>query len=326
MRDMKLLFLRGQVPTDRPKEQIMFDSIEACDDVWSQLGAELSKDGYGEIWYWGGNRKVRYRDNLVERWVSSFNASQPKFEPTVIFARGGFPQYDTILNRYPQAFKIYYGAGRRFLPKSPFKKYDLILVDTPKQLAQARKNLPRVRTELFIKPAAENIFSPVPRTKEYDVIFCSNEHKSGIKGHDFILSAFPNDLKMVQLGIASPKLRAQYPNIHFTKWIPRRKIPEYYGKSKIAVICCANVDSCPRIIPEALACNCPILVLDTVNVWRDKYVTPETGEISSRECFIENLIEMISNYKKFEPYNYYKNHLSLQVSANHIRKLMGDKK
>jgi len=321
-----MLFLRGQVPTDRPKEQIMFHRLQDCDDVWSQLGAELSKDGYGEIWYWGGKRKVQYRNNLMERWIPSFSSSKPKFEPTLIFARGGFPQYDTILNRYPKAFKIYYGAGKRFLPKSSFKKYNLILVDTHKQLEKARKLFPEIRSELFIKPAADNVFAPAESDKEYDVIFCSNEHKSGIKGHNFILPALPNGIKMIQLGIVSSKLRSKYSNVKFTKWIPRRKIPGYYGKSKVAVICCSNVDSCPRIIPEALACNCPILVLDTVNVWREKYITPMTGRTSNREHFIDNLRIMIRDYQKFSPYDYYKNNLSLKVSADYIHALIRGEK
>jgi len=247
---MKLLFLRGQVPTDRPKEQIMFDSLEECDDTWTQLANHLSQDDYGEVWYWGGKRKVKYRDNFIERWVPSYKKRKTKFEPDVIFARGGFPQYDVILERHPHAYRIYYGAGRRFVPRSSFNKYNLILVDTPKQLKVARNKFPKSRCELFIKPAADNVFHPLKHDKEFDVIFSSNEHKSGIKGHDFILPRFPSDLKMVQTGIVSSRLKSKHPGINFTGWIPRKKLPAYYAKSKVAVVCCNNVDSCPRDTPH----------------------------------------------------------------------------
>ncbi len=180
---MNLLFLRGSVPKDRDPNQIKFTNLVKCDDVWTQLASHMSKDGFGEVWYWGGRREVVYRCNFVERWVSDYKKYKTSFKPDVVFARGGFPQYDTIFERFPKAFKIYYGAGRRFLPQSRFKNYDLILVDTPKQLARARKTFPKVRSELFIKPAADNIFQPCSATKDYDVIFSSNEHKSGIKGH-----------------------------------------------------------------------------------------------------------------------------------------------
>lgn len=320
---MKLLFLRGQVPKDRDPRQIMYDNLEDCCDVWTQLANHLSKDGYGEVWYWGSERKVIYRDNFIEKWVPSYKKRKPSFEPDVVFARGGFPQYDVMLNRYPEAYRIYYGAGRRFMPRSSFRDYDLILVDTPKQLKKVRKAFPKARSELFIKPAADNIFKPQGGTKDYDVIFSSNEHKSGIKGHGFVLPGFPNDLKMIQTGIVSPKLRAKHPNIEFTGWIPRRELPDLYGKSKVAIVCCTDVDSCPRVISEALACDCPLLVLDSVNLWKEKYINEQTGRMASSREFFTELRDMIDAHDKFSPYNYYRENLSLEKAANHIREIIG---
>jgi len=323
---LNLLFLRGAVPRDRDPRQIMFDTLDACDDVWTQLVSHLAKDGYGEVWYWGGKRKVVYRDNFIERWVPDYKSHKLSFTPDVIFARGGFPQYDVVLERFPKAYRIYYGAGQRFLPQSSFKKYNLILVDTPKQLNKARKNFPSIRSELFIKPAADNVFKPYNESKIYDVIFSSNEHKSGIKGHNFILPQFPNDLKMIQTGISSPKLRAKYPNIEFTGWIPRRELPVLYSKSKIAVVCCTDKDSCPRVIPEALACGCPLLILNSVNLWHDKYITEQTGKIVSSEDFFIEMRSMINTYREYSPYNYYRENLSLEKAAEHISKIIGGEK
>ncbi len=320
---MNLLFLRGQVPRDRNPKQIMFDRLEDCDDVWTQLANHLSKDGHGEVWYWGGKRKVVYRDNFIERWMPDYKKHKPTFSPDVVFSRGGFPQYDVVLERHPKAYRIYYGAGRRFLPQSSFRKYNLILVDTPKQLKRARNNFPKIRSELFIKPAADNIFKPHEEEKEYDVIFSSNEHKAGIKGHNFILPQFPNDLKMIQTGIVSPKLRVQYPNVEFTGWIPRRKLPALYSKSRIAVVCCADVDSCPRVIPEALACGCPLLILDSVNLWHDKYINDQTGRKVSRRDFFMEMRDMIDTHTEYSPYNYYRENLSLEKAAEHIKGIIG---
>jgi hypothetical protein len=297
----------------------MFDNIDKCDDVWSQLANYLAADDYGEIWYWEGKRKIKYRSNFIERWVPCYKRHKSSFDPDVIFARGGFPQYDVVLARYPKAFKIYYGAGRRFAPQSSFRKYDLIFVDTPKQLEQVKARFPQSRSELFIKPAADNVFVPTPASKEYDVIFCSNEHKAGIKGHSFILPHFPMDLKMVQTGIVSPKLRLKYPHVKFTGWIPRCELPALYGKSKVAIVCCTNVDSCPRIIPEALACDCPLLILDSVNLWYDKYLNNQTGRVASADEFFIELQDMIESYRDFTPYNYYKENLSLVKAAEYVK-------
>lgn len=320
---MKLLFLRGSVPQDRDPQQIMYDKLEDCCDVWTQLANHLSKDGYGEIWYWGGKRKVIYRENFIEKWVPSYKRHRLSFIPDVVFARGGFPQYDVVLNRYPKAYRIYYGAGRRFMPQSSFRNYNLILVDTPHQLKEVRKAFPKVRSELFIKPAADNIFQPHDKPKDYDVIFSSNEHKAGIKGHDFILPQFPNDLKMIQTGISSLKLRSRYPNIKFTGWIPRQKLPALYNRSRIAVVCCTNVDSCPRVIPEALACGCPLLVLDSVNLWHDKYINQQTGRVASRKDFFIEMRKMINTYTEYSPYKYYRENLSLEKAAEHIKRMIG---
>jgi len=319
---VNLLFLRGQVPSDRNPCQIKFTDIDKCDDVWTQLAYYLSRDGQGEVWYWGGKRKVRYKDNFVERWVPNYKKHKSKFQPDVVFARGGFPQYDVVLKRYPEAFKIYYGAGKRFIPCSKFTDYDLILVDTDKQKKKVLSKFPKARVELFIKPSADNVFKAEKTLKEYDVIFSSNEHPSGIKGHNFILPIFPSDLKMVQVGIASKKLKRKYPNIHFTGWIPRKEIPNYYAKSRVAVVCCKSIDSCPRIIPEALSCGCPVLLLDTVNIWRDKYVTPQTGSISSATNFISSLRLMLKQVDGYRPYEYYMEHLSLEKAAQYIKDLI----
>lgn len=318
---MKLLFLRGQVPQDRDPRQIMFDSLMECDDVWTQLAARLAVGGYGEVWYWNGQRCVEYQNNFVERWIPNFGITEHDFQPDIIFARGGFTAYDQILRRNPRAFKIYYGAGRRFLPTSAFTDYDLILNDSPNQLAIVKEKLPHIKSSLFIKPVAENIFRPVTGSKEYDVIFVGNEMSSGIKGHAFLLPNIPKDLRVIQVGVASKKLRRSYPHVSFTGWIPRKQIPPLYGKAKVAICGCDMIDSCPRIIPEALACGCPLLVLDSVKFWQEKYITDASGIICSRQAFSEKLSWMVENCGLFSPYEHYRSSLSLDIATRWILRL-----
>ncbi len=316
---MRLLFLRGQVPTDRDPRQIMYDRLEDNCDMWTQLGAEIAKDGYGEVWYWGGNRCVKYRDNFVERWKPSLNDKKDDFQPDVIIARGGFPEYDAVMQRHPKAFKIYYGAGKRYFPQSRFKSYNLIITDSERQLGEVKNKFPNIKSTLFVKPAADNIFKPISGDKECDVIFVGNEHAAGIKGHDFILKNVPKSLKMIQAGIVSKKLRRSFPHVSFTRWIPRRQIPELYAKSKVAVVCCKGIDSCPRVIPEALACDCPLLVLDSVRFWHDKYINEKTGKICTKESFVSDLQDMVDRYTDFVPYAYYNDNLSLKIAAQQLR-------
>lgn len=319
---ISLLLLRGQVPRDRDPRQIMFDSLDECDDVWTQLAAAMASGGYGEVWYWGGERTVEYRDGFTERWLPDLGGAGHDFDPDIILARGGFREYDAVLRRHPRAFKVYYGAGRRSVP-TVSAGYDLVLVDSPEQLAEAEAKLPGVRSSLFVKPAAENVFRPRPGPKEHDVIFVGNETGPDLKGHGFVLPNLPAGMRMVQVGIASEGLRAAHPRVLFTGWIPRRDIPGLYGRAKAAICCCGEVDSCPRVIPEALACDCPILVLDGVRLWRDRYITPETGLSAPRESFFDRLSWLVENHRSFTPYEYYRRNLSLGVAAEHILRLCG---
>lgn len=319
---MKLLFLRGQVPQDRNPKQIMFDDILDCDDMWSQLARYLSIGGYGEIWYWNGKRKVKYNENLVERWIPKFKKYKSSFIPDVIFARGGFPEYDCVLKRYPNAYKIYYGAGTRSYPqgKCKFTNFNLILNDTKKQVKATRKKNPKTRVEILIKPVAENIFKPVAENifKKYDIILVGNYNSRVDKGHDFAFKRIPKNYKILCAGIVPKNIRRKYSHVKFTGWLPRKRLPKLYSQSKIAIVCCGTIDSCPRVIPEALACDCPLLVLDRVNFWREKYINDKTGRLSSKADFMKNLEWMVKNYQDFSPYNYYKDNLSLQISVDRL--------
>jgi glycosyltransferase involved in cell wall biosynthesis len=298
----------------------MFDKIEECDDMWTQLAREMCKDDYGEVWYWGGKRVVKYSEHFVERWVPSFDKTQVTFNPDIVFARGGFPHYDGIL-RSIKGFKIYYGAGHRHVPQSKFKNYNLILADSHQQLAEIQKRFPQIKSSLFIKPAADNIFRPQVVDKKYDVLFVGNESKGDKKGHHFGLSLIPKTLSAVCVGIASKNLRSLFPNVHFTGWIPRKEIPLFYAQSRIALVCAAKVDSCPRIIPEALACGCPLLVLDSVRFWKERYITQESGVLSSKEKIRDSLIQMLTQANDFKPYEHYREHLTLSKSSEFIKNL-----
>ena len=320
---MRLLFLRGKVPTDRDPKQIMFNKLSENDDMWTQLAYQLTDGGSGQIWYWGGKRHVGYNKRFSEHWFPSFKSASMQEALDVIFARGGFPEYDVVLNRYKKAFKIYYGAGKRFYPQTKFKKYDLILVDTNAQANTVKSRFPNTRVELLIKPAADNIFKPIEGQKKlYDVIFVGNESKGDMKGHQFVLSRIPDGLKVLVVGIASKKLRRKYPAVTFTGWVPRKKIPKYYAQSKIAVIACIEKDSGPRVLVEAMACGCPVLIRHGVRCDMGRYANGVSGIMTTDPSFSFFVKAMVGSYEKYSPYLHYKNNFSLDVAARHIRSLI----
>ena len=87
---MKILFLRGQIPQDRDPDEIVFDTMNDVDDVWTQLCSEMTGiDDQTELWYWGGSRKKEFYNNFTEKWIPNFSdESLTNFEPDIIFCRG----------------------------------------------------------------------------------------------------------------------------------------------------------------------------------------------------------------------------------------------
>ncbi len=321
---MKLLFLRGQVPGDRPKEQIVFDSLQANDDMWTQLAhAMLQPDDYGEIWYEKGERVARYATNFVERWVPRYRTTKASYVPDVVFARGGFPFQLAEAKRHSASFKIHYGAGERVVPKRG-QPWDLVLTDTLMQLDKVRAR--GYRAEMFIKPAADNVFKPKQQfvsKKKFDVIYVANWNPNTNKGHRYLLPSLREaGVSVIVVGINRPGWPRKYPGFDFEGWQPRRLLPGYYAMAKLAVVRTLGKDSCPRVIPEALACNCPILVSEGTKFWRERYLTPRTGRMFNKSAFQDELQYALSHWQWFSPRAYYDAHLSLKCAARHIRRLI----
>jgi len=316
---MKILMLRGQVPQDRNPQEIVFDNIDECCDVWTQLVFAMTHEkDQTELWYWGGDRKHKFSNNFTERWVPSFKTYANDFKPTVIFCRGGFTEYHHILERFPQAIKIYYGAGARFLPLSGFTDYDIVLQDSPEQVKVCNSKFPELWATLFIKPAADNIFYQMDKKKKYDVCFPANGAHT-FKGHDFVYSTVPSDLKLLNLG---NKSKIKHPHNVTSYRVLRPKMAENIALCRVGIVAVqSKIDSCPRVIPEMLACGVPIIALNNVRFWREKYiVSGVTGELANKNNFWETVRHVLDDIDNYSPRQYYKRNLSLEHAAKYLRK------
>jgi len=321
---MKLLLLRGQVPTDRDPKEIVFDKIDECDDMWTQLAWAMVNRAEGdklEVWYWGGRREHKFASNFTERWTPSFKGPLPKYEPDVIFCRGGFPEYHHVLAQFPKAYKIYYGAGRRYLPQKGFYDYDLILQDSPGQLEKCKKLFPKIKSSLFIKPAADNLFRhQVGIEKKYDICFPANGKQWRFKGHKFVFETCPKDLSVYNIGNAS---KLPVPSNVTQKRFLRPQVAAEMQKCRVGIVCSgADIDSCPRVIPEMLACNLPVVVLNTTRFWVDKYICSVTGEVATKDNFWKVVREVLDSPNSYFPSEYYTRELSLCKAADFILESM----
>jgi len=319
--------LRGQVPQDRNQQEIVFDTIEEVDDMWTQLFfTMLNDDDYGELWYWGGERVKQFKSNFVEKWTRPFHeydikypkCIDPGFIPNVIFCRGGFPEYHPILKRFPKAVKIYYGAGRRFLPQPGFFDYDIILQDSIEQVELCKEKFPEALTTLFIKPAADNIFYPIECKKKYDVCFPANAVQT-FKGHKFVYGTVPKDIKLLNLGNRND--RYKYPSNVTSYRALRTEMYKNISKCKVGIVAAnSSIDSCPRVIPEMLACGIPIVVLNGTRFWNEKYIISGlTGEFSDENNFWKVVKHVLNNVDNYNPGKYYERNLSLNNAAKFLR-------
>lgn len=318
---MNFLFLRGQVPVDRDPREIMFDSLDECDDMWTHLFYSLLKqDDYGEIWYWGGERFNQFKSNYVERWVDDFSRHVEKnnsLVPDVIFCRGGFSPYESVVSFFPKALKIYYGAGKRFLP--PSSNYDIILQDSESQLIASKEKFQNSFSSLFIKPAAENLFYPREVDKKYDVCFPANGRQENTKGHEFVFNTSPEHLSIYNLGNSG---RLPLPKNVFRARFLREHLSVEMQKARVGIICSNSNDSCPRVLPELLASNIPVVIKKGVNIWEEKYINDKTGIISSEEDFWDNVMFVLENANKFSPGIYYRKELSIERASIFITELI----
>jgi len=325
---MNWLLLRGEVPKDRDPREIIFNSIEESDDTWSLFFYNLLKNGdRGEIWYYNGPYKEhKLSSNLIERWIISFKTYDSGFVPDVIFCRGGFKEYHNVLKKFPKAIKIYYGAGRRFLPQPGFSDYNIILQDSLEQLKKCRKIFPNIPSTLFIKPAPDNLFYPMPQVKkEYDICFPANAAQA-FKGHQFVYKTVPKNIKLLNLGNKSDRFK--HPNNVTSYRVLRTEMPKHIAKCKVGIVAVeSKIDSCPRVIPEMLACGLPIVVLNRVRFWQSKYIKSvvdsssqdSTGELATKENFWDIVKYVLNNLDKYNPRKYYKENLSLEIAAKFLR-------
>ena len=301
---MNILFLRGSVPPEyEHPEKLLYNSIEDCEDMWTQLFYYLTQKlkAEGELLYTNGDRKFKVDNTFTEKWLPSLESYSPRINPDLIICRGGFPYYDVLVKRYPKAKKVYYGAGVRFYPQTDYTDYDLFLVDSVSQLNEVKSK--GKNAKLFIKPAAM-LFSPIDVKKKFDLCFMANAPQAKLKRHELLLKSFANtNIKILNLGSKDERLmemaRIYKVDIKWGGWHLRKHLPALISKCKVGICCSTNYDSCPRVIPEYLACGLPVVVTENINFWAEKYITNQTGCLVNEDDILKGVETILHNY------NYY---------------------
>lgn len=316
------LFLRGGWDEKTQK------SIDDNDDVWIQLFNELILEG--------DKGSVLFKSDGIQKSIVYSNKTQIFADNTtklsiyqmtnfdVLFVRGGFPWQKEIAKSFPKSYKIYYGAGRRYIPDENI--YNLILCDSEKQKKEILQKYPKANAHLFIKPAAHH-FKPIECKKEYDVCLIANETQGYFKGVQWVYDTVPKDLKVLHLGNFTGQYKA--PENVTRKHVSRIDMPSEISKCKMGIIPYWNqIDSCPRIIPEMTACGLSLIVADELNVWNEKYKIGSSNkqdfwkEVKKDLVTINSLNIIGKNVVRDVVAKHYKENLSIPIAAKHIHNLI----
>lgn len=321
---MNIIFLRGSVPPlNEHPEKLIYKQIDSCEDVWTQLFYALTKkfNARGTLLYQGGNRKHTVDASFDDVWVPAIGKHSPFRAPDLIVCRGGFPYYDEFVQKYPKAKKVYYGAGKRFYPTGRFSDYDLFLVDSIQQLNDITKL--KKNSRLFIKPAAK-MFRPVDVPKIYDICFVANGTQHKIKRHALLFkSIVGTQYSVLNIGNIDQSIRRLARdlgvNVTFDGWDCRKNLSGKISSCKVGVCCSTNYDSCPRVIPEYLACGLPIVATSNMNFWHDKYVVNDVSGCLVEENDILNGIRSATKLPGSR--KFYDENVSMDIAADYLYNL-----
>lgn len=327
----KIVFLRGSIPDNYDRmEKYYYESMSDCEDMWTQLfcGLTSSLNAQAEMLYQYNQQRRTFSPKgfFTEQWLPSLSDYSLPFSPDLIVCRGGFPYYDEFVRRFPKAKKVYYGAGARYYPQSNFKDYDLFLVDSERQMKDVKTKAPKARVSLFLKPAAA-LFQPSMIAKDYDVAFMANASEALLKRHELLLRSFRDTgYRILNLGTKDQKwvemAKSLGVDITWSGWHLRKEVPALLSRCNIGICCCGDRDSCPRVIPEYLACGLPVVVTNNIHFWSDKYITPETGVLVDDKNILDGVHAVMSARSKFDPAGYYQQNLNMKCAVKRFRKQM----
>ena len=318
---MKVLLLRQANKKNFAKKRLL-DSLGH--DVYEQLAIKLAAGDRCESWFEGSAASYMNEEhNFVRRWVPKFNV-KCDFRPDVIIARGGYREYAPLLVRYKRSFRVSYGAGASIVPQYPARCSDLVLVDTPKQRTRLKRYCGN-KVRLWAKPASEVVFFPFRGAveKDIDLLYVSNL-RDGVrnKGHEILFPIIADDIRFVHVGRTTGKIGRKYPHINSVGHISPKELNKWYARSKAAVTVSTPTCSCDCVIPETLACDCPLLAGDWVPMWHKKFITSCSGMVTNRHDLRQNIELVVGQHKEFRPYKHYKENMSLDKTVEFLKQGM----
>jgi len=255
-----------------------------------------------------GNKVIFIQKFCVHSFEEIFSLPRPN----VSIFRGGFKEYDILINKISGFFgkTFYLGASRRFLPVYG-GKYDYILYESELDIPKTNKE--NIKFMKFYKTSNPNIFYPLDAIPEFDMVWPWKYTRDHRKGELFFLDAIKKHsglqkLKIYHCGNEVEKTKKLFKKYGVTNIICD-DIKHYHDMNEIinngicGLLTSDKEDGCPRLSTEILSCAIPLLIRNTTRILdyyfghgRIDYVTYD--DLYSKFLFIKENRKKIVNKMK----------------------------
>lgn len=303
------------------KNDDAFEDASTSTDLYTVLCEELLKYYEDvEIWYQKDPvHKVEgfvHDSGLVERyWEKGFRNVTKEHEPDILFVRGDMEDYYPLLDRFPNAFKVYYSAGHYYLPPQRFK-WDLVFVDDPRH----RKEVDNAPAEMFKKSCVDKYFPGGNGKGSVDLYFTCNAPQWAQKGMKFFLRIMrelkKDNIKALCVGLRDSSLEKEFAGlpVYFTGFVPRNYVGQMMAKARIGLVLSDGADGSPRVIQEYLCSNLPVIVRRETTC-SPFYINPHTGMAVTDEKMVKAIKIALQRKGHFTPRKWFMENLTMDKSA-----------
>jgi len=196
--------------------------------------------------------------------------------PDVTIFRGGFREYDSIVNKISGFFgkTFYLGASRRLTPEYG-GKYDVILYESELDLP-ASNTISNFTFKRFFKTANPKIFYHNEIKPKFDIVWPWKYTSDHRKGEHFFLKAIQKHSGLQQLSIYhcgnEPKKAQKLCDSYGVTNVICDDIQHYHDMSAVinsgvcGLLTSDKEDGCPRLSTEILSCCVPLLIRDKTRI------------------------------------------------------------